>query len=73
MKWLLALDFICVILVTILRINSFGLFNVIPEETSKALRRKSLPAILKHLVENQGLDLTGLAVALGVPGRIRSD
>jgi hypothetical protein len=57
-KWLLALVLIFAILVTILRINSFGLFNVIPEGDEQAARN-SLPAVAKQLVENQGLASPG--------------
>jgi hypothetical protein len=53
-NWLLGLILICVIIVTILRINSFGLFDEIPEDDQGIVRR-SLPGVLKHLVENRGL------------------
>jgi len=53
-NWLLGLLFVCAILFTILRINSFGFFSAIPDEDDGFVRR-SFPVILKHLVENQGL------------------
>jgi transglutaminase-like putative cysteine protease len=53
-KWLLALILLFAILITALRINSFGLFNIIPEGDEQAARN-SLPAVVKYLVENQGL------------------
>jgi len=53
LNWLLGLIFICAILVTILRINSFGLFDEIPEN-DQGIARRSLPVVLKHFVENQG-------------------
>ena len=52
-KWLLILVIICAILVSILRINSFGLFGAI-SENEQGIARKSLPGSLKHLLENQG-------------------
>ena len=57
-KWLLGLCLIFVIIVTVLRINSFGLFDEIPEDDQGFVRR-SLPGVLKHLVENQGLTPPG--------------
>ena len=54
MKWLLALVLLFAILFTFLRLNSFGLFNVNPEGDEQ-VARNSLPAVVKHLVENQGL------------------
>ena len=53
-NWLLGLILICAIIVTILRIYSFGLFVENPEDDQGIVRR-SLPGVLKHLVENQGL------------------
>jgi hypothetical protein len=53
-KWLLALVLLLAILFTILRLNSFGLFNVNPEGDEQ-VARNSLPAVVKYLVENQGL------------------
>jgi transglutaminase-like putative cysteine protease len=52
--WLLALILICAILFTILRVNSFGLFDGFPEGDEE-VARNSLPAVVKRLVENQGL------------------
>jgi len=52
-NWLLGLIFICAILITILRINSFGLFDEIPGDDQGVVRR-SLPVVLKHMIENQG-------------------
>ena len=57
-NWLLGLILVGVILFTILRINSFGLFDEIPEDDQGIVRR-SLPVVLKHLVENQGLTPPG--------------
>jgi transglutaminase-like putative cysteine protease len=54
LNWFLGLIFICAILFTILRINSFGLFNAVPDEED-GIAQGSLPLVLKHLVENQGL------------------
>jgi len=52
--WLLGLIFICAIIITILRINSFGFFDEIPEDDQGIVRR-SLPVVLKHMIENQGI------------------
>ncbi|MGD0752077.1 MAG: transglutaminase-like domain-containing protein [Anaerolineales bacterium] len=54
LNWLLGLIFICAILVTILRINSFGLFDEIPSD-DQGIARWSLPLALKHFAETQGL------------------
>ena len=52
--WLLGLILICAIIVTILRINSFGLFDEVPID-DEGVARRSLPGLLKNMVENQGL------------------
>jgi transglutaminase-like putative cysteine protease len=53
-KWLLGLIFICAIIFTILRINplSMPLDNAGDEQE---FTQRSLPMVLKHLVEDQGL------------------
>jgi hypothetical protein len=50
--WLLGLILICAIIFTILRINSFGLFNMI-SDAEQGYGRRSFPVVLKRLVENQ--------------------
>jgi transglutaminase-like putative cysteine protease len=54
LNWLLGLIFICAIIFTFLRINSFGLFAEIPED-DQGVVRWSFPVFLKHFLENQGL------------------
>ncbi len=52
--WLLAFILVCAILFTILRLNSFGLFDGIPAGEEE-MAGNSLPAVVKRLVEDQGL------------------
>ena len=58
LNWLLGLILVCAILITILRINSFGLFDEIPA-SDQGIARWSLPVAMKHFVENQGLTPPG--------------
>jgi transglutaminase-like putative cysteine protease len=53
-NWLLGLIFICAIIFTVLRINSLGLVNEVPEDNQE-IARWSLPVGLKHILESQGL------------------
>ncbi|MGD0879143.1 MAG: transglutaminase-like domain-containing protein, partial [Anaerolineales bacterium] len=57
-NWLLGFILVCAILITILRINSFGLFDEIPAG-DLGIARWSLPFALKRFTENLGLTPPG--------------
>jgi transglutaminase-like putative cysteine protease len=58
LNWLLGFILVCAILITVLRINSFGLFDEIPAG-DQGIARWSLPFALKRLSENLGLTPPG--------------
>ncbi len=58
LTWLLGFVFICAILFTILRINSFGSFTGIPEN-DRGITRWTLPVAINRFIENQGLTPPG--------------
>jgi hypothetical protein len=54
-RWLLGLVLVCAIIITILRIKPFGLFED-GSDAEEGVAQRILPVVLKHFFQNQGLN-----------------